>query len=357
MLKRNDSSAKLSLNSSPDTKTTESLDTAVNKDNGSSLINTGKKETENLITEVLPSKVKVYIPLSQRLTGTYSSNLESYLRNLEKQYGTMYMSEHVFGGDLNVYDPYKRASEITGIPLEKDGKTPVNCGSAGKEAFNNALYGEDKTEPNNSPEELHIILVAEKGMTNTGETDQSAGLTVDFSKTTYMSYSKITAAKSWQAAIRDDSFDEGGYTYIDENGFYRSAKKNGVKSDNDYYIVAMGNGIPIAASKFEDKSPDNGNVNAGYTCRITLKDSVGNEYFIDVLVGDTKGSADSLLPHDHPLEFIVNGKPNSAICKNGNVSYGLLVGGEGETSVTSIAVYENGSLYTGSEWGGHWEHN
>ena len=143
VLKRNDSSAKLSLNSSPDTKTTESLDTAVNKDNGSSLINTGKKETENLITEVLPSKVKVYIPLSQRLTGTYSSNLESYLRNLEKQYGTMYMSEHVFGGDLNVYDPYKRASEITGIPLEKDGKTPVNCGSAGKEAFNNALYGKE----------------------------------------------------------------------------------------------------------------------------------------------------------------------------------------------------------------------
>ncbi len=60
------------------------------------------------------------------------------------------------------------------------------------------------------------------------------------SKTTYMSYSKVTNESSWQAGIRDDSLDNGGYTYIDENGLYRSAKTLKEKSKDDYYIVAMG---------------------------------------------------------------------------------------------------------------------
>jgi len=106
VLKRNDSSSKLSLNSSPDTKTTESLNNGLNKYSGSSFSSTVK--TGSLIGDSSD------IPLSQRLTGTYSPKFEAYLRDIEGKYGTMYMSEHVFGGDLNVYDPVAEAARISG---------------------------------------------------------------------------------------------------------------------------------------------------------------------------------------------------------------------------------------------------
>jgi len=75
-------------------------------------------------------------------TGTsVHGHSEDQIHQMENDKGTFYVFYNIYGGDINKYDPYKRASELTGIPLEKDGKTPVNCGSAGKEAFNNALFG------------------------------------------------------------------------------------------------------------------------------------------------------------------------------------------------------------------------
>ena len=53
--------------------------------------------------------------LSTMLTGSHSENLESYLRGLEKQYGTQYVCDKVFGGDKSKYDPVKRAEQICGI--------------------------------------------------------------------------------------------------------------------------------------------------------------------------------------------------------------------------------------------------
>ena len=249
------------------------------------------------------------------------------------------------------------------------------------------------------------LLHAEDGMKNSGEWDSSAGKNVDFSKTTFMSYDSVITTWSWQMDIRDDSFDNGGYTYIDENGLYRSAKTLGVKADDDYYIVAMGNGFPISAAQhqanvdlnnknagtthgyiqvhgdgtynFVSANPDNdytpmvsgncllskrGNEGytdgmaaagqfAGYTCQVTLQDETGKTYTFDVLVGDTKGDSNSLLPHDHPMEFIVDGKPNSNINSGGNVDYTKLLGAKGTTYITDISIYEDGARYVYSEWG------
>ncbi|MBD5140595.1 MAG: hypothetical protein HDT25_04150 [Ruminococcus sp.] len=77
--------------------------------------------------------------LSMALTGSHSESFENYLRDLEKTYGTQYVFENVFKGDKSKYDPYKRASQITGIPLRGD--APVECGLDGKKAFEAALNG------------------------------------------------------------------------------------------------------------------------------------------------------------------------------------------------------------------------
>ena len=78
--------------------------------------------------------------LSAKLTGKYSEGLENYLLNLEKQYGTKYVFENVFKGDKSKYDPVKRASEITGIPVGNNGK-PINCGAEGERYFDYILNG------------------------------------------------------------------------------------------------------------------------------------------------------------------------------------------------------------------------
>lgn len=77
--------------------------------------------------------------LSMTLTGSHSESIENYLINLEKTYGTQYVFENVFKGDKSKYDPLKRASQITGIPLRGD--APVECGLDGKKAFEAALNG------------------------------------------------------------------------------------------------------------------------------------------------------------------------------------------------------------------------
>lgn len=86
--------------------------------------------------------------LSIALTGNYSEGFENYLRGLEKTYGTQYVFENVFKGDKNKYDPYKRASQITGIPLRGD--ATVECGLDGKKAFEAALYGKGSNVNNTS---------------------------------------------------------------------------------------------------------------------------------------------------------------------------------------------------------------
>ncbi len=78
--------------------------------------------------------------LSEKLTGKYSEGLEKYLLDLEKKYGTKYVFENVFKGDKSKYDPVKRASEITGIPVGKNGK-PINCGAEGQRYFDYILNG------------------------------------------------------------------------------------------------------------------------------------------------------------------------------------------------------------------------
>lgn len=237
------------------------------------------------------------------------------------------------------------AAAAAGISVDRDGNPrPQNTyeETAYKRAYELLFGNSGKNRRNVVP-----LLHAEDGMKNTGEEDSSAGQDVDFSKSTYESYAKVT--KSWQKAIREDKFENGGYTYIDENGLYRSAKNAGVKSNDDYYIVAMGNGFPIAAEQYQD-APTHGGANMGYTAQVTLQDSSGRTYTIDVLVGDTKGASNSLVPHDHPIEFIVNGSPNPEICSKDNVNYTKLLGSKGVTSITDISVYENGARYAYAEW-------
>lgn len=220
------------------------------------------------------------------------------------------------------------------------------------------------------------IFVAEKGMKNTGEKDQIAGFPIDFSKTTYMSYSKVTNGNSWQAGIRDDSFDNGGYTYVDKNGLYRSAVTPGKKSKDDYYIVAMGYGFVNEAKKYDSeydesvatkmkKYNDNkmlnftseGKVNAGYTYKVDLTDSTGTNYTIDVLIGSTKGASNSYIPHDNVIEFIVDEAPRgSVVGEGGNIDYRALVGSNHKTSISKISIYSDSARYTGTEYEGKWTH-
>ncbi len=86
--------------------------------------------------------------LSMALTGSHSEIFENYLRNLEKTYGTQYVFENVFKGDKNKYDPYKRASQITGILLR--GNEPYACDPEGKKAFEAALNGTRNNSSNNT---------------------------------------------------------------------------------------------------------------------------------------------------------------------------------------------------------------
>ena len=214
----------------------------------------------------------------------------------------------------------------------------------------------------------HLLFSAKSGMTNTGERDQEGGHLIDFSKTTYESINKTTDPSSYQYAILNDKFENGGYTYIDKNGLCRSSKIKGQKSSDDYYVVAMGNKFEQCAKSYDnsyDKNTaeamaknnsgkilnytSNKTVNVGYTFRVDLMDANGNTYSIDVLMADSKGDSNSFIPHDNVVEFFVDGKPNSQICsvKEKNIDYAALVGASSKTSIQSISIYENSARYTG----------
>ena len=176
-----------------------------------------------------------------------------------------------------------------------------------------------------------------------------------------------------QSNIINDTLESGGYTYVDENGLYRSAKTAGVRSDDDYYIVAMGNGFGQAAAQVDSHCTEikeyswgdaytnntgvQGAVQTGYTFEVELKDESGNTYSIDVMMGDIKASkGGTLFPHDVPVEFVVDGKPGSNVSTGGNVDWQKLVGGTGTTEVTGISAYEDGARYTTNYITGGLEH-
>ncbi|MBQ8780628.1 MAG: hypothetical protein IJZ72_03000 [Oscillospiraceae bacterium] len=73
--------------------------------------------------------------LSKALTGTYSQGFENYLRELERQFGTVYIFNNVFNGDKSKYDPVKRAEALCGFSYDeiKDDAT--------KKKYNDVLNG------------------------------------------------------------------------------------------------------------------------------------------------------------------------------------------------------------------------
>lgn len=260
--------------------------------------------------------------------------------------------------------------------LKQSGAILLSQARTTSSAKSSSAQSSNQNVSNKSSRSYTCVFTAKEGMKNTGEKDQIAGLPIDFSKTTYMSYSKVTNDNSWQAGIRDDSFDNGGYTYVDKNGLYRSTITPGKKSKDDYYIVAMGYGFVNEAQKYDSEYDESvalkmkkynndkilnftseGKINAGYTYKVELTDSTGANYAIDVLIGSTKGDSNSYVPHDNVIEFIVDGVPKgSVVGKNGNVDYQLLVGANHKTSISKISIYSDSARYTGTEFEGKWTH-
>lgn len=270
-----------------------------------------------------------------------------------------------------------KTAYFAGIATSSTGEPRINSAADAK-AYTSALSSIAGRKTTSQSEKTNTdcvtLFVAEEGMKNTGEYDQKEGLTIDFSKTTYMSYSKVTDESSWQAGIRDDCFDAGGYTYVDENGLYRSTITTDKKSKDDYYIVAMGYKFVDEAKKYDSEYDENvatknmeindgkklnytsnETVNVGYTYKVDLTDSLGNDYSINVLIGSTKGESNSYVPHDNVIEFVVDGSPKGDILDNGgNIDYQALVCANSKTSISQISIYPNSARYTGTEFTGEW---
>lgn len=86
-------------------------------------------------------------------------------------------------------------------------------------------------------------------------------------------------------------------------------EKPGIESDDDYYCIAMAPGFMTRAEAYCIHA-EFGYQNFGYKLQIRLSDVNGNSYSMDVVVTDVKGSTDEndLYPHDHIVEFFVDGK-------------------------------------------------
>lgn len=298
------------------------------------------KTTQEYITALnngstTPAALASYLAASGVGSATTVSILSAYLNQTNKKLPSGKTKEEYISDCMTSYTAQKEACAET---------KEVGSSSAGAR--------------NNTQE----VFKASDAKYNTGAKDQVPGLPMNYAITTYMPYSKIADGKSWQYGIREDTFDKGGYTYIDENGLYRSAKTAGVKSNNDYYIVAMGSGFNKAANKLDSTASTytgNGTWNRGYTFKVTLTADDGTLYTADVMCGDVKDDKDSLTPHNNLLEFITkDGGPSSNISDTGgNVALSKLVGTSDRVEISSVAAYESGSRYVGSYKPNGWKHN
>lgn len=76
--------------------------------NESVISSAGGKANETLVGDI----VKGYGSLSEALTGKYNNEFENYLIKFERQFGTKWVSENIFGGDKSKYDPVERAKAL-----------------------------------------------------------------------------------------------------------------------------------------------------------------------------------------------------------------------------------------------------